>query len=85
MKFPQENKLFQRPCRSVLLPSYFFATTVVNEYDRSTFNIPGSLGHTSSRENTAMLVCDAKNRHVFKIEQCKMPAIQALAAVWPAM
>ena len=31
VNFPQENKVFQRPCRSVLLPSYFFvATTVVN-------------------------------------------------------
>ena len=30
VNFPQENKVFQRPCRSVLLPSYCFANTVVN-------------------------------------------------------
>ena len=30
MLFPQENKVFQRPCRSVLLLSYCFATSVVN-------------------------------------------------------
>ena len=28
--FALENKVFQRPSRIVLLPSYFFATTVVN-------------------------------------------------------
>ena len=44
MNFPQENKVFQRPCRIVLLPSYFLATTVVNQYDRSIFNMVGSLG-----------------------------------------
>ena len=32
-----------------------------------------------------MLACDAKNRGVFKIERCEMPAIRTLAAVWPAM
>ena len=42
--FPQENKVFQRPCRIILLPSYFFPTTVVNWYDRSIFNMTGSLG-----------------------------------------
>ena len=30
VNFPQENKVFQRPCRSVLLPSYLLAATVVN-------------------------------------------------------
>ena len=28
--FPRKTQVFQRPCRSVLLPSFFFATTVVN-------------------------------------------------------
>ena len=36
-------------------------------------------------ENPAMLACDAKNRGVFKIERCEMPAIRTPAAVWPAM
>ena len=36
--FPQENKVFQRPCRSVLL---------VNYYDRSIFSMAGSLGKPS--------------------------------------
>ena len=31
-------------------------------------------------ENPAMLACDAKNRHVFKIERCEMPAIRTPAA-----
>ena len=48
VNFPQEDKVFQRPCHSVLLPSYFFATTVGNEYDRSVFNMTGSLGHNLS-------------------------------------
>ena len=29
-EFSPGNKVFQRPCRIVLLPSHFFATTVVN-------------------------------------------------------
>ena len=41
--FPLGNQVFQRPCRSVLLPSYCFTTIVVNEYDRSIFNMIGSL------------------------------------------
>ena len=44
MNFRKENKVFQRPCRSVLLPSYCFATTVVNYYDRSIFSMTGYLG-----------------------------------------
>ena len=43
-EFSKENKVFQRPCHSVFLPSYFFATTVVNQYDRSIFNMAGPLG-----------------------------------------
>ena len=39
MNLLQENKVFQRPCRSVLLPLYCFAITIVNSYDRSIFNI----------------------------------------------
>ena len=41
--------------------------------------------HENSGENLAMLVCDAKCRHVFNIKRYEMPAIRTLAAVWPAM
>ena len=44
--FPKENKVFQRPGRSVLLQSWCFATTVVNYYDRSIFSMAGSLGQS---------------------------------------
>ena len=36
--------MFQRPCRIILLPSYFSPPPVVNSYDRSIFNMTGSLG-----------------------------------------
>ena len=40
----------------------------------------------SSRENPAMLVCDAKKLNVFvDIERCKVLAVRTLVAVWPAM
>ena len=44
MNFPKVNKVFQRPCRSVLLPPQRFATNVLNYYDRSIFSRAGSLG-----------------------------------------
>ena len=44
MNYPKENKVFQRPCHTVLLPPQCFATTVVNYYDRSIFSMVGSLG-----------------------------------------
>ena len=37
MNFPQENEVFQRPCRRVL-------PMVVNYYDRSIFSMTGSMG-----------------------------------------
>ena len=49
MNFPQENKVFQRPRRSDLLPSLCFATTVVNYYDHSSFSMTGSLGKGSEK------------------------------------
>ena len=39
--------MFQRPCCSVLLPAYYLATTVVNEYDHSIFSMEWSLGQLS--------------------------------------
>ena len=42
MHFPQENKVFQRPCRIILLPSYFSQ----HHSDRSIFNMTqGPLGN----------------------------------------
>ena len=32
--------MFQRPCHSAFLPPCCFATTVVNDYDRSIFGMP---------------------------------------------
>ena len=46
MYFPLENKVFQRPCCRVLLPSWYFATTVVNYYDNSILSMARSLGTT---------------------------------------
>ena len=44
MKFPQGKQDVSETLPYCLLPSYFFATTIVNEYDRSIFNMTGSLG-----------------------------------------
>ena len=47
MSFPQENKVFQRPLKTVenkLKPPKCFATTVMNYYDRKIFRMTGSLG-----------------------------------------
>ena len=44
MNLPQDNKVFQRPIRSALLPPWYFATAVVYYYDRSIFSVAESLG-----------------------------------------
>ena len=58
MNFPPGNKVFQRPCHSVLF--YYhgscFATTEVNYYDRSICSMAGSLGIGVSSERVFLFV-----------------------------
>ena len=65
MNFPQENKVFQRPRRSVLLPPYCLATTIVNYYDRSIFSMTGSFGKVLRECRRTFLTLRGHSRDTF--------------------
>ena len=71
MNFPEENEVFQRPCCSVLLPSYRFATSVLNQYARR----QGSWGPELVKRQ------DDKTRE--NMAQAKAPAPLTRLLWWP--
>ena len=67
MNFAQENKVFQRPCRSGVLPPVVFTPTVVNYYDCSNFSMAGSLElHVSSRSGSITLSSEFSMRRALQ-------------------